>query len=97
MVVQITAIFCPTSEDLLIFNETFPGLVLDGAGSSFLCSCEVFYNLICPFCVVLCQVEINFFTLLFNPVFLCLFDGFPYFVIYISVLASSLYVMFLVL
>ena len=52
MVVQITAIFCPTSEDLLNFSETFPGLVLDGAGSSFLCSCEVFYNLICPFCVI---------------------------------------------
>ena len=66
----ITAIFCPTSEDFLIFSETFPGLVLDGAGSSFLCSCEVFYNLICPFCVVLCQVGINFFTLLFDPVFL---------------------------
>ena len=97
MIVQITAIFCQTSEDLSIFSETFPGLVLGGAGSSFLCSCKLFYNLIGPFYVVLCQVGIDFFTLLFDPVFLCLFDGFPYFVVYFSVLAYSLCVMFLVL
>ena len=77
MVVQLWAIFCPSSENLLFFSKTFPKLVLDSWGSTLFlssadmlaCCCFCSGKFQCPHTAHLSSPPLLVFTLFWILVF----------------------------
>ena len=75
VIVQLSAVFCRSVQYLSFFCEAFSWRILDSSSFSLFHSDQVFHELVCPLTVVHPQIFFNFTTLLFYPVFFCLFHA----------------------
>ena len=75
MIVQHSAVFCPSVQYLSFFCEAFSGSILDSSSFSLFHSGQVFQELVCPLTVVLPKIFSNLTALFSYPVFFCLFHA----------------------
>ena len=75
VIVQLSAVFCPSVQYLSFFCEAFSRTILDSNSFSLFHSGQVFHELVCPLTVVLPQIFFNLTTLFSYPVFFCLFHA----------------------
>ena len=75
VIVQLSAVFCPSVWYLSFFCEAFSWTILDSSSFSLFHSGQVFHELVCPLTVVLPQIFFSVTTLFSFPVFFCLFHA----------------------
>ena len=75
VIVQLSAVFCPSVQYLSFFCEAFFWAILDSSSFSLFHSGQVFHQLVCPLTVVLPQIVFRLATLFCYPVFCSLFHA----------------------